>query len=42
MNQADNDLEQYFTPRRIVKAMVHLVNPRFKETIYGPLKISNK
>lgn len=36
MNQADNDLGQYFTPRHIVKAMVHLVNPKFKETIYDP------
>lgn len=36
MNQADNDLGQYFTPRHVVKAMVHLVNPKFKETIYDP------
>jgi type I restriction enzyme M protein len=36
MNQADNDLGQYFTPRHIVKAMVHLVNPKFKETVYDP------
>jgi type I restriction enzyme M protein len=36
MNQADNDLGQYFTPRHIVKAMVRLVNPKFKETIYDP------
>ncbi|MBM3467687.1 MAG: hypothetical protein FJX70_07675 [Alphaproteobacteria bacterium] len=36
MNQADNDLGQYFTPRHIVKAMVHLINPKFKETIYDP------
>lgn len=36
MNQADNDLGQYFTPRHIVKAMVHLINPKFKETVYDP------
>lgn len=36
MNQADNDLGQYFTPRHIVKAMVHLVDPKFKETVYDP------
>lgn len=36
MNQADNDLGQYFTPRHIVNAMVHLVNPKLKETIYDP------
>lgn len=36
MNQADNDLGQYFTPRHIVKAMVHLIDPKFKETIYDP------
>lgn len=36
MNQADNDLGQYFTPRHIVSAMVHLVDPKFKETIYDP------
>ena len=36
MNQADNDLGQYFTPRHIVEAMVHLVNPKFKETVCDP------
>lgn len=36
MNQADNDLGQYFTPRHIIQAMVHLVNPKFKETVYDP------
>lgn len=36
MNQADNDLGQYFTPRHIIKVMVHLVDPKFKETIYDP------
>lgn len=32
----ENDLGEYFTPRHIVKTMVHLVNPRFKESIYDP------
>lgn len=36
MNQADNDLGQYFTPRHTVKTMVHLANPQFKETVYDP------
>lgn len=37
MNQADNNLGQYFTPRHIVEAMVHLVNPKFKETVCDPV-----
>lgn len=32
----DNDLGEYFTPRHIVKTMVHLVDPKFKESIYDP------
>jgi len=32
----DNDLGEYFTPRHIVKTMVHLVNPAFKENVYDP------
>ena len=32
----ENDLGEYFTPRHIVKTMVHLVNPVFKESIYDP------
>ena len=32
----NNDLGEYFTPRHIVKAIVNLVNPKFKETIYDP------
>lgn len=32
----DNDLGEYFTPRHIVKTMVHLVKPKFKESIYDP------
>lgn len=31
-----NDLGEYFTPRHIVKTIVNLVNPQFKETIYDP------
>lgn len=32
----NNDLGEYFTPRHIVKTIVNLVNPKFKETIYDP------
>jgi len=32
----ENDLGEYFTPRHIVKTMVHLANPMFKESIYDP------
>lgn len=32
----ENDLGEYFTPRHIVKTIVHLVNPIFKESIYDP------
>lgn len=32
----ENDLGEYFTPRHIVKTMVHLVNPIFKESVYDP------
>lgn len=32
----ENDLGEYFTPRHIVKTVVHLVNPIFKESIYDP------
>lgn len=32
----DNDLGEYFTPRHIVKTMVHLINPIFKESVYDP------
>ena len=31
-----NDLGQYFTPRHIVKMMVHFLNPKIGETIYDP------
>lgn len=36
MNQADNDLGQYFTPRHIVQYMVNLIDPKFGEIIYDP------
>jgi len=32
----ENDLGEYFTPRHIVKTMINLVNPIFKESIYDP------
>lgn len=32
----DNDLGEYFTPRNIVKTIINLVDPKFKETIYDP------
>lgn len=32
----NNDLGEYFTPRHIIKTMVHLVNPIFKEKVYDP------
>lgn len=31
-----NDLDEYFTPRHIVKAIINLINPRFNEKIYDP------
>ncbi len=31
-----NDLGQYFTPRHIVKMMVHFLKPRIGETVYDP------
>lgn len=31
-----SDLGQYFTPRHVVRAMVILCNPRWKETVYDP------
>lgn len=33
---ARNDLGQYFTPRHIIKAMVHFLKPRAGEKIYDP------
>lgn len=32
----ENDLGEYFTPRNIVKTIINLVSPKFKETIYDP------
>lgn len=32
----ENDLGEYFTPRHIVKSIINLVDPKFKETIYDP------
>ncbi len=33
---ADKDLGEYFTPRHIIKIVVNLIKPKFKETIYDP------
>lgn len=32
----ENDLGEYFTPRNIIKTVVNLVNPKFKESVYDP------
>ncbi|HJD59050.1 MAG TPA: type I restriction-modification system subunit M [Rickettsia endosymbiont of Ceroptres masudai] len=32
----DNDLGEYFTPRNIVKTIINLIDPKFKETVYDP------
>ena len=32
----ENDLGEYFTPRNIVKTIINLIDPKFKETIYDP------
>lgn len=32
----ENDLGEYFTPRHIVKTIIHLVNPIFRESVYDP------
>ena len=32
----ENDLGEYFTPRNVVKTVINLVDPKFKETIYDP------
>ena len=34
--QAHNDLGEYFTPRSVVRFMVHLVNPQFGHTVFDP------
>jgi len=31
-----NDLGEYFTPRHIVKLIVELIDPKFRETVYDP------
>ena len=33
---SQNDLGEYFTPRHIVKFMVNLLNPKFRENLYDP------
>lgn len=32
----ENDLGEYFTPRNIVKTIINLVAPKFKESVYDP------
>lgn len=32
----NNDLGEYFTPRHIIKTMINLVSPKFKEKVYDP------
>lgn len=32
----ENDLGEYFTPRNVVKTIINLVDPKFKETVYDP------
>jgi len=36
VTNGNKDLGEYFTPRHIVRTMVHLVKPIFGETIYDP------
>ena len=36
VTNGNKDLGEYFTPRHIVRTMVHLVKPQFGETIYDP------
>ena len=32
----ENDLGEYFTPRNVVKTVINLIDPKFKETVYDP------
>ena len=32
----NNDLGEYFTPRHIIKTVIRIVAPKFKETVYDP------
>ncbi|WP_316353628.1 N-6 DNA methylase [Candidatus Trichorickettsia mobilis] len=32
----ENDLGEYFTPRNVVKTIISLVEPKFKESVYDP------
>jgi len=32
----ENDLGEYFTPRNVVKTIINLIDPKFKETVYDP------
>ena len=35
-NTSNNDLGEYFTPRHIVKFLIHLANPQLGEKVYDP------
>lgn len=36
MGEKGNDGGQFFTPRQVIKAMVHVIDPEIDETIYDP------
>ena len=36
MGEKGNDGGQFFTPRKIIRAMIKVVNPQFGETVYDP------
>ena len=36
MGEKNNDGGQFFTPREVIRAMVHVIDPRVGETVYDP------
>src|SRR5205085_12125706 len=36
MGEKNSDGGQYFTPREVIRAMVHTIRPRLGETVYDP------
>ena len=36
MGEKGNDGGQFFTPREVIRAMVHVVAPKIGETVYDP------
>lgn len=36
MGEKNSDSGQFFTPREVIRAMVHTVNPRLGQTVYDP------